>query len=122
MITDRIEQVNIQTQNTFKALADPTRRQILLQLSVEDLTIAEVSNRFPMTRAAVKKHLSILEKGKLISVHTQGREKINHLEPNGLKGASEWMSYFNQFWDDKLLALDKAIKHNQNQTKINKDK
>ena len=79
-------------QNSFKALADPTRRMILTHLSKGDMTIGEVTGHFDMTRAAVKKHLSILEEGRLISVHTRGRERINRLEPQGLKTVSEWLS------------------------------
>lgn len=108
---------NAQAQNAFKALADPTRRSILLRLSVEDLTIAELTEHFPMTRAAVKKHLSILEEGQLISVRADGREKINHLEASGFKDAQAWMSYFDQFWDSKLIALNNAIENKQNNNK-----
>ena len=60
------EQPNVQ--NAFRALADPTRRGILMFLSEQDMTIAEVSGHFEITRAAVKKHLTILEEGELISV------------------------------------------------------
>ena len=64
-------------QGAFRALADPTRRDILLQLAERDLTIGQVVDRYDMTRRAVKKHLIILEEGGLISVHTKGRERIN---------------------------------------------
>ena len=105
--------MNISEQGAFRALADPTRRHILMLLSAEDMTIGEVSNQFDMTRGAVKKHLKILEEGNLISVHTQGRERINHLEPLGIKSAADWLSYFNQFWDNKLTALGEAIKNHE---------
>ncbi|MEH6631256.1 MAG: metalloregulator ArsR/SmtB family transcription factor [Halopseudomonas aestusnigri] len=100
-------------QETFKALADPTRRMILTHLSNGDMTIGEVTGHFDMTRAAVKKHLTILEDGQLISVHTQGRERINRLEPEGLKTVSEWIGYFDQFWDDRLGALRAAVEGDQ---------
>ncbi len=98
-------------QGAFRALADPTRRQILMHLSRADMTIGEVSDRFDMTRGAIKKHLTILEEGRLISVRSSGRERINRLEPLGLKSATEWLNYFNQFWDDKLVALRTAIEN-----------
>jgi len=72
--------VRSEIQNSFKALADPTRRSILIHLSEKDMTIGEVTDQFDMTRAAVKKHLSILENGKLISVRSSGRECINSLD------------------------------------------
>jgi len=98
-----------QVQNTFKALADPTRRMILMHLGNKDMTIGELTDHFDMTRAAVKKHLNMLENGKLISVHKKGRERINRLEAGSLKSASDWLSYFEQFWDERLDALKSAI-------------
>ena len=103
--------MNTSEQAAFRALADPTRRHILMLLSDEDMTIHEVSENFEMTRAAVKKHLKILEEGNLISVRSRGRERINHLEPLGIKSATDWLSYFNQFWDNKLVALGHAIEN-----------
>ena len=102
-------------QAAFRALADPTRREILLHLSQGDLTIGEVKVHFDITRGAIKKHLNILEEGRLISVHARGRERINHLEPAGLKTATEWLNYFSQFWDEKLGHLKSAIE-NDNKT------
>ena len=104
-------------QGAFRALADPTRRDILMHLANADMTIAEVSNHFEMTRAAVKKHLIILEQGNLISVHTKGRERINRLEPLGMKSASEWLNYFSRFWDAKLDNLSNAIEAHSKSTK-----
>lgn len=105
-----------QEQGAFRALADPTRRQILMHLSTSDMTIAEVSEKFEMTRGAVKKHLTILEQGRLISVHTKGRERINRLEPAGIKSAADWFNYFDQFWDNKLTNLKTAIDTNHNES------
>jgi DNA-binding transcriptional ArsR family regulator len=100
-------------QNSFRALADPTRRQILINLSMQDMTIGEVVDQFDMTRGAVKKHLTILEQGKLISVHVSGRERINRLEPEGLKSVAEWFNFFDKFWDENLSNLKKVIEQNK---------
>ena len=102
-------------QAAFRALADPNRRMILMHLSDGDMTIGEVASRFDMTRAAVKKHLIILEEGKLISVQSKGRERINRLEPEGLKPVSDWVGYFSQFWDDRLGRLRDAIEKDEGQ-------
>ena len=101
--------MNQQLQQSFRALSDPTRRQILLQLSDKDLTIAEVSDRFDLSRTAVRKHLTILEEGNLIIVTPRGKERVNQLNPEGLKTTSEWFNYFHQFWDNKLVSLKNAI-------------
>jgi DNA-binding transcriptional ArsR family regulator len=107
--------MNQQLQQSFRALSDPTRRQILLQLSDENLTIAEVSDKFDLSRTAVRKHLAILEEGNLITVTPRGKERVNQLNPDGLKTTSEWFNYFNQFWDTKLETLKNAIESTSTQ-------
>lgn len=97
------------TQNAFRALADPTRRDILQLLSHQEMTIAQVSDRFDMTRAAVKKHLTVLGDGGLITVEPRGRERINRINPTGLAPVLSWFEIFDHFWDDRLAALKSAI-------------
>lgn len=96
-------------QSAFRALADPTRREILRLLGDADMTIAQVSGRFDMTRAAVKKHLTVLSDGGLISVEARGRERINRLNPSGFTPVFDWLEYFDSFWNDKLADLKSAI-------------
>ena len=108
--------MNQQLQLSFRALSDPTRRQILVQLGDSDLTITEVSEKFDLSRTAVRKHLTILEEGNLITVTPRGKERINHLNPNGLKMTAEWFSYFNQFWDTHLQTLKNVIEDPTNQS------
>ncbi|MDW3224059.1 MAG: metalloregulator ArsR/SmtB family transcription factor [Paracoccaceae bacterium] len=96
-------------QSTFRALADPTRRDILVMLRGRDLTIAQVADNFDMTRAAVKKHLTVLSDGGLISVRTSGRERINTINPDGIAPVIQWLRYFDVFWDDRLSNLKTAI-------------
>ena len=93
----------------FRALADPTRRDILRLLASNQMTIAEVAENFEMTRAAVKKHLSILSEGELISVEVHGRTRVNALNPDGLRRVFDWFSYFDAFWDDRLNTLKLEI-------------
>lgn len=97
------------TQLTFRALADPTRRDILIMLRKSDLTIAQVAQNFDMTRAAVKKHLTMLSDGGLITVETRGRERVNRLNPEGMAPVLDWLSYFDTFWDEHLSALKTSI-------------
>lgn len=99
----------METQPTFRALADPTRRDILRMLGSKDMTIAEVAENFDMTRAAVKKHLTVLSDGGLITVKARGRERINSLNPDGFTPIRDWLSFFDAFWDDRLLALKSTI-------------
>ncbi|KAE9627876.1 helix-turn-helix transcriptional regulator [Parasedimentitalea maritima] len=97
------------SQLTFRALADPTRRDILQLLATRDMTIGEVSEQFDITRPAVKKHLTILHEGNLIRIQANGRERINSLNPDGMAPVFDWLNYFDTFWDDRLGALKTLI-------------
>ena len=97
------------TQSTFRALADPTRRDILMMLRERDMTIAEVAENFDMTRAAVKKHLTVLSDGGLITVRARGRERMNAFNPKGMAPVLDWLTFFDAFWDDRLATLKSAI-------------
>ena len=93
----------------FRALADPTRREILLMLAARDRTIAEVADGFAMTRPAVKKHLSVLRDAGLIKVTPRGREKVNSVAAAGLKPVTDWLAVYTAEWDSRLSALKSII-------------
>ena len=104
-------------QSVFRGLADNTRRDILKMLAKGDMSIAEVADRFDITRTAVKKHLQVLEEGDLISVRTEGRTRVSQLNPDALRRAEDWMQFFSAFWSDRLEALDAALKeHDEGKT------
>jgi len=65
---------------TMRALADPTRREILKALRGGDLTAGEIAGRFPMTAASVSHHLSVLKEAGLVKVERNGRNQIYSLE------------------------------------------
>jgi len=110
-------------QPSFRALSDPTRRAILQQLCQDELTIAEVVDKFELTRTAVRKHLTILEEGNLITVTPRGKERVTKLNPAGVKSTAAWFNYFDQYWDTALGSLKNAIESDTNKTnKRNKKK
>ncbi len=100
-------------QPTFRALADHTRRDILKMLGTREMTIAEVSENFDMTRAAVKKHLVMLSDGGLIHVRAEGREKLNSLNADALRPVMDWLGWFDRFWDTRLDALKSIIEQEE---------
>jgi len=108
--------MNVELQPAFRALNDPTRRAILLQLRKEDLTISEVVDQFDLTRTAVRKHITILEEGNLITVAPRGRERVTKLNPQGMKPVADWFDYFDQFWESKLDALREVIEIENHKT------
>jgi len=96
-------------QTVFRAISDPTRRQILGLLADQAMTIGEVTDHFDVTRPAIAKHLHILEEGNLIRVEVRGRERLNHLNPDPLKNVSDWIAIFDRFWAEKLENLKNAL-------------
>lgn len=93
------------TEGAFRALADPTRRAIVAMLAEQDLSVGAVAENFAMTRPAVKKHLRVLEDGRLITVIPRGRERINRLNPDGLDAVTGWLAEIDRFWSTRLARL-----------------
>ena len=89
-MTDRLDHV-------FAALADPTRRAILILLLEDDMAVTDVAEPFEMSLAGISKHLAILAGAGLISQEKRGRVKWCKLEPEALRAASVWMQGFGQF-------------------------
>lgn len=93
----------------FAALADPTRRRILIMLLEDDMAVTDVAEPFEMSLTAVSKHLMILTKAGLISQDKRGRVKWCKLEPDALRDASIWMQSFGQFEAINLEAFEKFL-------------
>lgn len=95
----------------FKALADPTRRDLLDALFAEDgqsLTALEV--RVPMTRFGVMKHLKVLEEAGLVVTRKQGREKLHYLNPVPIRLIQHrWVSKYAEPWASALVELKSQL-------------
>lgn len=96
-------------QLAFRALADPTRREILRLLNRRDMTIGEITDLFPITRGAVKKHLEFLVHGGLVSVKKESRKRINRLERNAFAVVTQWLVEFDAPTEDRLTALRRSV-------------
>ena len=97
----------------FGALADPTRRAILAQLTDGDRSVAELSAPFPVSQPAISRHLKVLEGAGLISRSRRATARLSHLEAEPLREATEWLARYQAYWDesyDRLDALLAALK------------
>ena len=103
-----------QTLDTFQAIADPSRRQILRLLSKDSLTINSLAENFEMSRPAVSKHIKILEYTGFISIKDIGRERYCTLNQDGFNDLQEWMAFFDAFWKTKLKKLDALLNNKTN--------
>lgn len=97
--------------DVFQAIADPTRRKVLQLLAEGDLPISEITSHFSMSRTAIAKHLHILSEAELVSGRKVGREKRFRLQPEPLAELKQWLSFYDQFWDNKLSILKHVIEH-----------
>ncbi len=91
----------------FKAVADPTRRDIFhaLVIATSALSITQISGQFSMTRQGVTKHIKTLEEAGLVHINNQGRERFCMANPKELKTLNKWLSFYEQFWNDSLDKL-----------------
>ena len=91
----------------FKSIADPTRREIfhVLVMASSALSITQISEHFEISRQGVTKHIRMLADAGLLEMSDQGREKFCIANPKPLKEISEWVNYYEKFWDDKLNRL-----------------
>ncbi|MEP1034849.1 metalloregulator ArsR/SmtB family transcription factor [Ekhidna sp.] len=92
----------------FKAIADPTRREIFHALVVASVAmpITQISEQFDISRQGVTKHIKTLEDAGLITISAQGRERFCLADPKPLKIVYDWLGFYDKFWDDALDRLD----------------
>ncbi|MFF2018380.1 ArsR/SmtB family transcription factor [Paenibacillus sp. NPDC058177] len=91
--------------DVFQAIADPTRRSLLKLLADKEMSIASITDCYPISRTAVNKHLQVLSDAQLVSSQKVGRETRYRLQPEPLAELQEWLTFFEQYWSNKLLAL-----------------
>lgn len=96
---------------TFAALADPTRRAILVRLVGGEATVNELAEPFDMSLQAVSKHLKVLEGAGLISRGRDAQYRPCHFEPAPLDAATDWITRNRQIWTERFDQLEQHLKH-----------
>src|SRR5215831_315016 len=97
------------TLDAFQAIADPSRRHMLLLLSKDSLTINSLAENFDMSRPAVSKHVKVLYNAGFISIQGIGRERYCTLRQEGFNELQGWIDYFDKFWVNKLQKLETIL-------------
>jgi len=95
--------------DTFQAVADPSRRQILHLLTKDTYNINSLAENFAMSRPAVSKHISILQAAGFITINENGRERYCTLSQEGFIELRNWISFFDEFWASKLRKLETVL-------------
>lgn len=94
----------------FHAIADPTRRNILILLAAQAMTPNAIAEHFATTRQAVSKHIQILTECEAISQQRTGREIYYHYNPVKMKEIDQWLEPFRRQWEDRFNQLDDILK------------
>ena len=95
---------------TFAALADPTRRTILVRLAEGEATVNELAEPFDVSLQAVSKHLKVLEAAGLISRGRDAQFRPCHFEPAPLEAATDWIVRNRQIWTERFDQLEQHLK------------
>jgi DNA-binding transcriptional ArsR family regulator len=95
--------------DVFQAIADPTRRAILVLIASQAMTPNALAEHFDSSRQAVSKHIQILTECELVKQKQTGREIYYQLNPNKIKEIDQWMEQFREIWKNKFDQLDKVL-------------
>ncbi|MFG1942801.1 ArsR/SmtB family transcription factor [Nonomuraea sp. NPDC048826] len=95
--------------DTFAALADPTRRAILARLRSGEATVTELARPFAMSQPAISKHLKVLERAGLITRGKDAQRRPCRLQAEPLKAATDWLEGYSRFWEDRYRQLDDLL-------------
>ncbi|HLV51899.1 MAG TPA: metalloregulator ArsR/SmtB family transcription factor [Flavobacterium sp.] len=96
--------------DVFQAIADPTRRAILLLVATKSMTAGAIALNFDTARPTVSKHLQILTKCELLEQEQNGREIYYHLNVDKMKEVADFIEPFRKMWDDRFNKLEAVMK------------
>lgn len=96
--------------DVFQAIADPTRRAILLIVATQSMTAGAIAAQFDTARPTVSKHLQILTECELLEQEQNGREIYYHLNPQKIKEVADFIEPFRKMWDDRFNMLEQIMK------------
>jgi DNA-binding transcriptional ArsR family regulator len=98
--------------DVFQAIADPTRRTILMLLASQSMTAGAIASNFDTARPTVSKHLQILAECELIKHEQIGREIHYYFNPDKMKEIADFIEPFQKMWDDRFKKLEYIMKIN----------
>jgi DNA-binding transcriptional ArsR family regulator len=95
--------------DTFRAVADPTRRAILDSLATGERSVGDLSAMFDVTQSAVSQHLKVLRDAGLVRPRKEGRQRLYSLDAGPLRDVFDWAAHYERFWTKKLDALGAVL-------------
>ncbi len=104
--------------DVFQAIADPTRRAILLLVTSQAMTAGAIASNFDVARPTISKHIQILNECELVEANQQGREIHYQLKIEKMKEIDKWLEQFREIWENRFNNLDNllsTIKNKENE-------
>lgn len=95
--------------DTFAALADPTRRQIIESLATAESSFGELADRFEMSRPAVSQHLKVLRDAGIVTARADAQRRIYSLNTGSLDEVENWLGRVRNFWTPRLDRLEQLL-------------
>ena len=103
------ESATRRTDDVFHALADPTRRDILIRCMRRELSVSGLASAYPMSFAAVQKHVTVLESAGLVAKRRQGREQLVSTEIEAVRGARRALDELEQLWRGRIERMSELL-------------
>lgn len=103
--------------DVFQAIADPSRRAILLLVASQSMTAGAIASNFDTARPTVSKHLQILTECELLEQEQNGREVYYHFNPKKMKEIADFIEPFRKMWDDRFDKLESIMKNYKQKNK-----
>ena len=97
--------------DVFQAIADPTRRAILMLVASQSMTAGAIAANFDTARPTVSKHLQILTECQLLQQTQNGRKIYYHTNAQKMKDIADFIEPFRQMWDDRFNKLETIMKN-----------
>jgi DNA-binding transcriptional ArsR family regulator len=101
--------IDLELDLVFSALADPTRRAILVRLTQGEATVNELARPFTISQPAISRHLKVLEHAGLISRTRRATARLSKLEAEPLRDAIGWLARYREFWEESYGRLDELL-------------
>jgi DNA-binding transcriptional ArsR family regulator len=93
----------------FQAIADPTRRAILVLLAAQTMTAGAIAEKFDVARPTISRHMQILNECELITANQKGREIYYEIKVDKMKEIEKWLAQFRAIWENRYNELDNLL-------------
>lgn len=106
-----------QTDRVFHALADPTRRDIMRSVLATEQSVSALAKRYPMSFAAVQKHVAVMERAELVHKRRQGREQLVRGDPEAFRAVNRLLDEYAAVWRSRIEQMDQILADSETETK-----